>query len=259
MRSAPTSAAAALRIALSLAAGLAALAPPSPWIAAALAQPAPQRARELFKQSEESYRAGRFQEAIDRLREAYALDRKPVLLYNMARAYEGLGDTRAAVDAYKRYLEAEPATPDRGALEQRIATLERQQAEREALERKRDAAPAAPAKPAEPLAPARPASPVPWIVAGVGALGVGAGVVLGVMARGRHEDAVDEQRALEAIDLQDQADTLALAANVAWIAGAVVATGAVVWGIVDVAGSGPASPRATVGVGPGVVVVRGRF
>src|SRR5687768_16378204 len=58
---------------------------------------AAKRARELFKKSDESYRAGRFQEAIDLLSEAFRLDPKPVLLYNIARAYEGLGDTPRAI------------------------------------------------------------------------------------------------------------------------------------------------------------------
>jgi tetratricopeptide (TPR) repeat protein len=219
------------------------------------------RARELFKKSDESYRAGRFQEAIDLLAEAYALDPKPVLLYNQARAYEGLGDTRRAIDAYRRYLDADPSANDRGALEQRIATLERQVQEREVLERQRDAAarskkeepPPSPAPQAE-----RPPSAVPWIVAGVGLASVGGGVVLGVLASGKHDDAVEEPRAEPALELQGQAEDFALVANVMLIAGGVVAAGGTIWGIVDAAGSS-SSGDVRVGVAPHGIAITGSF
>jgi len=168
MRFAPTSAA---RTMCALALALAALDPPLALGRDAWAQtdPSVQRAREIFKKSEQSYRDGRFQEAVDLLTEAYRLDPKPVLLYNMARAYEGLGDNPRALDAYRRYLQSEPHAPDRGALEQRIATLERQQEEREALERQRDAAAREKHEtppPPQPVEPPRSPSAVPWVVAG---------------------------------------------------------------------------------------------
>ena len=81
------------------------------------------RAAELFKKASESYRQGRFQEAVTQLEEARTLDPQPVLTYNLARAYEGLGDLPKAADAYERYLHDDPNAPDRGSIEQRVATL----------------------------------------------------------------------------------------------------------------------------------------
>jgi tetratricopeptide (TPR) repeat protein len=225
-----------------------------------------QRARELFKKSAQSYREGKLEEAIDLLNEAYRLDPKPVLLYNLARAYEGLGDTPRAIEGYRRYLEEDPAAADRGALEQRIATLERQQREREALERAAAERAAAPKEKSAAPAPdqAGGPSPAPWVVAGIGAAGVGAGLVLGALARGRHEDAVSEDSALRALELQSQAESWATGATVALIVGGAVAAGGVIWGIVDLTSQGrsePAAsrPRVRLGLLGLSVVVQGRL
>src|SRR4051794_1613167 len=52
------------------------------------------------------YRAGRFQEAIEHFQKAYELKPEPVLLYNVARAYEGLGELKRALEGYRAYLSA---------------------------------------------------------------------------------------------------------------------------------------------------------
>ena len=49
------------------------------------------RATELFKKGSEAYLRGDFAQTIALLDEAYALDPQPVLIYNKARAHEGLG------------------------------------------------------------------------------------------------------------------------------------------------------------------------
>ncbi|MEJ7729413.1 MAG: tetratricopeptide repeat protein [Polyangiaceae bacterium] len=226
------------------------------------------RAEKLFTESAELYREGKFAEAAQRLEEAYAISPEPVLLYNLARAYEGMGQTERALSAYRRYLEADPGTRDRRSIETRIETLERQLEERRALEDKTRAAATRQRDGAvtpEPRAP----SPLPWIVAGVGALGIGAGAVLGVMSQGKRDDAEDPAEAPSgqaAADLVGDAETLATGANVAFIAGGAVLLGGVVWGIVDVVGSAsPAqagrapAPRVTVWMGMGKAGVRGAF
>ncbi|HVY46216.1 MAG TPA: hypothetical protein VHB21_10070, partial [Minicystis sp.] len=92
------------------------------------------RAVELFRESAVRYREGRFREAAELLREAYAREPEPLLLYNLGRACEGMGDAACAIDAYKRYLRAAKAPPDRAAIEGRVATLERQVEEKRRLE-----------------------------------------------------------------------------------------------------------------------------
>jgi tetratricopeptide (TPR) repeat protein len=190
------------------------------------------RAMELFEKSETAYDQGRFAEAIALLRQAYALEKEPVLLYNLGRAYEGLGDLAGAAQAYEDFLRAQPDAPDRGALERRIGTLRRQLTEREALRRK-----AAAEKP-------RTASPIPWIVAGVGAGGLAAGGLVGVLASNKHDDAVREPTYREADRLESQAKSMATAANVCLVAGGVLLVVGVVWGILDVSASRRASGAA---------------
>src|SRR5215471_16097119 len=101
--------------------------------ALARADEASDRAYELYRQSAERYRAGQFKEAADLVRQAYAVRRDPVLLYNLGRACEGMGDLPCAIDAYERYLAASSPL-DRGAIEQRIATFRAELAERPAKE-----------------------------------------------------------------------------------------------------------------------------
>src|SRR4051794_18494552 len=100
------------------------------------------RALVLFQKSVESYREGRFQEAIDLLIEARALKPEPVLSYDLGRAYEAIGDLPHAEEAYARYLDENPAAQDRLAIEGRLVTLRRQIAEANA--RQREPAPAPP-------------------------------------------------------------------------------------------------------------------
>jgi hypothetical protein len=101
------------------------------------------------------------------------------------------------------------------------------------------------------------------VIAGVGVLGVGAGAVLGVLASGKRGDAEDEKLAARASELDDDARSLATAANVAFLAGGTVAAVGVVLGIVDLRRSSVAAGRLDRGVsvaaGPGGVALRGRF
>ena len=65
--------------------------------------------------------------------------------------------------------------------------------------------------------------PVPWFVAGIGVASIGAGVWLGVSATDSHADAQAEPTHRLAIDLQEQAETLAVGSNVALVVGGVAA------------------------------------
>lgn len=199
---------------------------------------------ELFKESKKRYRDGDFEAAARLLEEAYAIDPAPTLLYNLARARESAGDLEGAVDAYRRYLEADPAAKDRGAIEKRIENIDRQLKERAELEAKIEAqreTPPPPPPPPPPIAvtttpePTEPeVSPVPWIIAGVGAAVIGSGVVLGILASGRNTDAMNAPSQLDANNLADEAGGLAAAANASYIAGGIVVGAGLVWGIVSI-------------------------
>jgi tetratricopeptide (TPR) repeat protein len=176
--------------------------------------PAKARALELFEQSAVAYRAGRFQEAVDRLLEARRVRPEPVLLYNLGRAYEALGKPEEAADAYTSYLAEEPHAADRRAIEGRITTLRAQAAE---LARAREA-------PRE-----APNVLDPSIVIVLGVAGLGTGIGLGLAAEARHEDAKAETVQQTARDEQDRAESLATAATACSIAGGVVTALGLTW------------------------------
>lgn len=80
-------------------------------------------ARRLFLEGDELYAEGRYEEAIERFERSYALSGRPALLFNLANAYERLGQYASAADALRRYLER-ANNADRATLEARLANLE---------------------------------------------------------------------------------------------------------------------------------------
>lgn len=204
------------------------------------------RAVELFEEAALEYQAGRFAQAVELLLEAQRLDPDPILHYNLARAYEGMGDLARALASYRAYVQADPNSKDRGAMEARIKTLEQLRADRERVEAPPPVDTPKPA-PVGPKEEPRSPSPVPWVIAGIGVLGFGAGGALGGLCLARGDEAEDPATSgVDAVRLRDESATFAMGANIAFaVSGAVVATG-VIWGIVDVVSSaGPADETTT--------------
>src|SRR5688500_2402216 len=69
-------------------------------------------ARRMFDRASELYRAGRFSEAVALLLELQRIRPEPVLHYNLARAYEGLGRWQEATASYEAYLREDPTIVD---------------------------------------------------------------------------------------------------------------------------------------------------
>ena len=210
-----------------------------------------ERAIQLFRASEGLYREGRFEEAAELLREAYALDPAPTLLYNLARALESAGDLSGAATAYRDYLAKDPQAPDRPAIERRIENIDRQLAEREALEKQladqRAPEVSQPPVVVQPVTPPAP-SPLPWVAVGTGAAGLAAGAILGVLASGRHDSAREAPSQAEAATLDQEARGLARGANVAYVAGGVRRAGGLGWaGVAGGGGGGPLAVRPEAG------------
>lgn len=189
------------------------------------------RVVELVTQSAEHYEAGRFQRAIDLLSQAFALEASPTIQYNLARAYEGLGDIPRALTAYRLYLELAPEAQDRGAVERRLGVLARQLDEREALEKRATDAESARAEPA--LAPDPGPGWVPWGVAALGVLFVGAGVAFGVHANALHSEAESADFAADAADTNRSAQTYATLANVSFVTGGALTLAGISWGLLS--------------------------
>jgi tetratricopeptide (TPR) repeat protein len=224
------------------------------------------KAADLFKKAGEAYRKGEFQATVDLLNQAYALDPQPVLLYNLARAHEGLGDTDAAIDAYERFLTQEPKTADRGSIEQRLTTLRRQREERIAAQKALEADPNNPATAAPPPSPREEPPPepkkrtiFPYVVGGVGVALIGVGAVTGILAKSGESDANAEPIQARAIDQRDSAESLATVSTITLIAGGARLAAGVGWFFLDSPGkkTGSRSPSPRLAIGPGYVGLTG--
>lgn len=222
-----------------------------------------QRAMELFEKSEERYRAGELEEAQRLLLEAYALDPNPVLQYNLGRVYEALGKLEEAAGAFRAFLDGTPDAPDRGAIERRIETLEKQIADRKAIEsRERERGKKPPPPPPKPPPPVEDtgSGATPWIVAGAGAAVLVGGVVAGVMANKAHDDAVEDPSFQGAQDSQDKAVTLARIANVGFVVGGAAIAVGVGWGLMGQPDTQPdQNARRTWQTASTTLVFRGSF
>jgi len=215
----------------------------------------------LFEESVTAYQEGRFDDATELLTRAYTLHPEPVLLYNLGRAQDGAGDFADAIESYERYLDEIGDIPDRGAIEQRVATLRQNLEERARLGRLDDVSDSAPTEQEPEPASSDGPSAAPWIVAGVGVLGIGVGAILGGLALSAHDEALTAPSQEETASAQDRAEGLALGSTIAFIAGGVIAAVGVTWGVIDLMGSGGSGEEASarLEVGPGSVSVRGRF
>jgi tetratricopeptide (TPR) repeat protein len=81
-------------------------------------------AKRLYAEGASLFKQGKFREAADRFQAAYNLDPSPILLYNLARAAEEMGDAHQAIDHYKAYLARYPQAEDRDEVQRRIRVLE---------------------------------------------------------------------------------------------------------------------------------------
>jgi tetratricopeptide (TPR) repeat protein len=212
-----------------------------------------ERALALFLESDADYKRGDFEHAAALLREAYSLHPEPILLYNLARALEGLGDFDGAIESYERYLNAATEIADRGAIERRIATLRAKVAAAKSAPpdaRSTDSHTTSPVSDTRTTSPARGGSGaigrdpkfeqrddevhgkpqrLPWLIAGGGGVVLGGGALLGYLSQQRHDAAVREPVQAEAQKLQDQAETFATTSNIAFAVGGLAVIGGVTW------------------------------
>jgi tetratricopeptide (TPR) repeat protein len=203
------------------------------------------RAAELYKKSAEAYLQGDFDAAIKLLDEAYAIDPQPVLVYNQARAHEGLGHLDEAISLYEKYLQQDPASPDRGAIEQRVSTLKKQKEEKERVDKEKASVEAQRAQQHEQQLvleqrerelskpPPKTRSILPYLVAGVGAAGIATGTVFGFLALREEKSGNRSSNLRDATEAQGTGRTFAMVSNISFIAGGVLFAGGVVWWLFD--------------------------
>lgn len=201
----------------------------------AAADPNEQRALELFEQGRKAYKEGRYDDAVTLLKQSYELKQEPVLQYNLARAYESLGRLDEAVTAFQRYLDETQEIPDRVEIAAKVQNLK---ARIEADQKAKAPPPPPTPKPTPTPAPDEGAkvNPVPWVLAGVGGLGLIAGGVVGALASSKNDEVATASSQVEGQSLRDSAESLALGSNLALGIGGAVLLGGAIWGVVDLVG-----------------------
>ncbi len=188
------------------------------------------KALALFEASDKAYKAGEFEHAVELLQEAYGLYPEPLLLYNLGRAQEGLGDTSGAIASYEKYLHDATDIKDRGAIERRIDTLKAQLAKQEQDAKRRAEEEELRRHPPPPIDERTPLEKYgPWITIGAGGLVTATGVVFGIRAESTHDDAVATPIQRDAAELQRSAERSATLANVLFAMGGAAIVGGVVW------------------------------
>ncbi len=141
----------------------------------ALAQTAEdeEQAKALYSQGEEAYAEEEFEQALKYWGAAYDLSGRPLILYNMASAYEKLGRYPEAIEALDEYWRFAPES-ERGIIERRIKSLEA----------KLDPGQKSPATNAGGRVSGGGLGVDPaWVLVGVGAAGLGTGTYFGLQSR----------------------------------------------------------------------------
>jgi tetratricopeptide (TPR) repeat protein len=88
------------------------------------------RARALFDEGVAAYAAGRYYDAIERFTETARLYPNQKLSFNIAKAYDNLGNRSAALRYYREYLRSSANPADGATVNARVEELERALAER---------------------------------------------------------------------------------------------------------------------------------
>ncbi len=80
-------------------------------------------ARALYDAGAVAFTDGRFEDALERWQQAYALSPHVALLFNIGTAYDRLGRAAEAVEFYQSYLEGQPEAQNRNYVLRRIEIL----------------------------------------------------------------------------------------------------------------------------------------
>jgi hypothetical protein len=134
------------------------------------------RARDAFDAGRTALDQGRPEDALLSFREAYRLSGRPELLYNIGLVEDRLRHDRPARDAFRGYLDAVPAAPNRASVEDRIRVLEDEIARDDQLAAVLAQSTSGQDHPSENLLE----SPVLWVIVGVVVVGAAVGIGLGV-------------------------------------------------------------------------------
>jgi tetratricopeptide (TPR) repeat protein len=99
--------------------------------------PALRRAQQHFYAGEKLFALGRFADALTAYQAAFEAKPLPEFLFNIGQCHRNLGNYEAAIFSFRKYLKLLPEAPNRAAVEDLIADLEKKQAAAEEEARRR--------------------------------------------------------------------------------------------------------------------------
>lgn len=209
-------------------------------------------ARALFEAGRVAFDEGRFENALEYFERAYALSRRPQLLYNIGSAADRLRRDREALQHFEAFLQAVPNSPNRAHVEGRIRVL------RQALGEEVEQPESTRTDPPPPMTSGGGGDPAPWIVVGVSSALVVTGVVLIALSAADIAAVENVEDGGSWGSIQDAYDRAPILSGLGWAFAAVGLAGAAVgigWGIAS--GSDGESIEAR--VVPGGLELRGTF
>jgi tetratricopeptide (TPR) repeat protein len=204
--------------------------------------PAQAKADALFEKGQASYQSGQYQEAIEQFKQAYALVKDPVYLFNVAQSYRKVADCLNAHDYYEQYLHEAPNAENKDKVNQWLSELQpcvdQRHNEQDAARRAEEAERQRQAEEARRAAEARKPVPVevdrgkPLRIAGIatGALGLGAltvGIVYGIKGQNIKNDLANmcdrrcQWDSQDVIDLDARGKQANTRATIGYIAGGI--------------------------------------
>jgi tetratricopeptide (TPR) repeat protein len=125
------------------------------WCGRAGAESAEGQVERLASDAVNAYKGADYNRAVELLQRAYEIRQVPALLYNMAKAYDKLGDVEHAYETYRRYADSADADPKlKAKAESRLVFLE--EARRKKAATARSMEPRSEPRPAQ-VEPPRPA------------------------------------------------------------------------------------------------------
>ncbi|MGK0359368.1 MAG: tetratricopeptide (TPR) repeat protein [Bradymonadia bacterium] len=178
------------------------------------------QAAQVYASGVAAFKAANYASALTQFERAYKLDPAPVLLYNIARCHEEMGNAKQATEGFGLYLARQPKSTDRADVERRIRVME-------AILARQSAAAADPVRTAPPVLISIAEPDVSWQMpwglglTAAGALGLGMGIVFGISAQDNEQAHQTAQGDAQKSRRLDKAESDANAATISFVAGGV--------------------------------------
>lgn len=227
--------------------------PPAQWKKkpGSKADPKMAEAKRLFDEGAKHYSEGNYEKAIESWEMSYELSHRELICESIANAYERLGQPEKAREYLVRWRAAAPPE-EHETLDARLKNLDERIAREEKERKAQEEGDGQPVRAKGPPPPPAGVFLPGVVLAGVGAAAVAAGVTLDIIASGKRPDEGDACRPLGGNQIcraseQDRIESsngLAVAGDVLWIAGGVMATVGVVLLVTQ---SGSAASKETAG------------